>query len=407
MLLKLAWRNIWRNKRRTIITIVSIAFAVILSSLMRSMQLGSYERMIDNSVRFLTGYIQIHQKGYWEEQVIDNAFKPSSNLQQKVEGIEDVEAAVPRLESFALASYRTQTKGALVIGIDPQKEAALTNVEDKIVQGSAFEINEEHVLIGTGLAEYLKLSVGDTIVLISQGYHGANAAGKYTVSGLVQFGLPQLTNQVVFMPLPAAQYFFGAEQLLTALAIVTEHPKHVSSIEASLREELDTTALEVMNWRTMMPELVQGIEVDNISGIIMLMLLYVVIGFGMFGTFLMMTTERLYEFGILLSVGMRRYKLQLIIFAEIIMLAMIAVLAGFALSIPLISYFYHHPISLSEEYKAAFEKFGIEAVYVFSLEPVVFTSQAWVVFFMALVLGGYPIYSIWKLEPVTAMREGR
>ncbi|WP_186754316.1 ABC transporter permease [Echinicola salinicaeni] len=407
MLLKLAWRNIWRNKRRTIITIVSIAFAVILSSLMRSMQLGSYERMVDNSVRFLTGYLQIHKKGYWDEQVIDNAFTPPSNLQKKVEGIANVEAAVPRLESFALASYQTKTKGALVIGIDPQKEAALTNVEDKIVQGKPFEIDEKHVLIGTGLAEYLKLSVGDTIVLISQGYHGANAAGKYAVCGLVQFGLPQLTNQAVFMPLPSAQYFFGAEQLLTALAVVTEHPKHVSSIEASLLQEVDTTALEVMNWRIMMPELIQGIEVDNISGIIMLMLLYVVIGFGMFGTFLMMTTERLYEFGVLLSIGMRRYKLQLIVFAEIIMLAMIAVLVGFALSIPLISYFYHHPISLSDTYKEAFEKFGIEAVYVFSLEPIVFTSQAWVVFFMALVLGIYPLYKIWKLDPVNAMREGR
>ncbi|WP_215224499.1 ABC transporter permease [Echinicola shivajiensis] len=407
MLLKLAWRNIWRNKRRTIITIVSIAFAVILSSLMRSMQLGSYERMIDNSVRFLTGYIQIHQKGYWDEQVIDNAFSPPSNLLEKVAAIEDVEAAVPRLESFALASYQNQTKGALVIGIDPQKEVSLTNVEDKIVQGKPFEIDEEHVLVGTGLAEYLKLSVGDTIVLISQGYHGVNAAGKYAVSGLVQFGLPLLTNQVVFMPLPAAQYFYGAEQLLTALAVVTEHPKHVSSIETSLRQEVDTTALEIMNWRIMMPELIQGIEVDNISGIIMLMLLYVVIGFGMFGTFLMMTTERLYEFGVLLSIGMRRYKLQLIVFAEIIMLAMIAVLAGFALSMPVISYFYHHPITLADEYKEAFEKFGIEPVYVFSLDPVVFTSQAWVVFFMALVLGGYPLYKIWKLDPVNAMREGR
>ena len=81
MLFKLAWRNIWRNKRRTIITIVSIVFAVILSSLMRSMQLGSYERMIDNSVRFYTGYIQIHKLGYWDEQVLDNAFSPPRGLQ--------------------------------------------------------------------------------------------------------------------------------------------------------------------------------------------------------------------------------------------------------------------------------------------------------------------------------------
>lgn len=407
MHLKLAWRNIWRNKRRTIITIVSIVFAVILSSLMRSLQLGSYERMIDNSVRFYTGYIQVHKQGYWEEQVLNNAFAPPEDLQSQIESLEGVEAAVPRLESFALSSFGTRTKGALVIGIDPEKETHLTGVENKVTEGTMINLNEPGVVIGAGLADYLNMKVGDTLVLISQGYHGVNAAGKYAVAGLVEFGLPQLTNQVVFMPLPAAQYFYGAEGLLTALAVVTDTPKKVDDIREAILSEVDTTAYEVMGWETMMPELIQGIEIDNISGIIMLLLLYLVIGFGMFGTFLMMTKERLYEFGVMLSVGMHRSRLQLLIFLEIVMLAAIAVLTGFLLSVPAISYFSRNPISLPEEYRSAFEKFGIEPIYAFSSEPVVFSSQAWVVFFMALVLSAYPLYKIWKMDPVTAMREGR
>ncbi|MBT8302550.1 MAG: FtsX-like permease family protein [Maribacter sp.] len=407
MQIKMAWRNIWRNKRRTIITIVSIVFAVILSSIMRSMQLGSYERMIDNSVRFYTGYIQVHKLGYWDEQGLDNAFSPPKGLQEQIESLEGVEAAVPRLESFALSSYGTRTKGAMVIGIDPEKEAHLTGVEQKITEGSMVGLNEPRVLIGAGLADYLNMKVGDTLVLISQGYHGVNAAGKYAVAGLVEFGLPQLTNQVVFMPLPAAQYFYGAEGLLTAMAVVTDQPKKVDGIREAILRDLDATAYEVMGWKTMMPELIQGIEIDNISGIIMLLLLYLVIGFGMFGTFLMMTKERLYEFGVMLSVGMHRSKLQLLIFSEIVMLAVIAVLTGFLVSLPLIGYYSKNPIALPDEYKTAFEKFGIEPIYAFSNEPIVFTSQAWVVFFMALVLSAYPLYKIWKIDPVTAMREGR
>jgi len=407
MMFKLAWRNIWRNKRRTIITIVSIAFAVILSSIMRSMQLGSYERMIDNSVRFYTGYIQVHKLGYWDEQVLDNAFYPPRGLQAQIESLDGVEAAVPRLESFALASYETRSRGAMVIGIDPEKESHLTEIEKKISEGNMVGLNEPSVLMGSGLADYLNMKVGDTLVLISQGYHGVNAAGKYAVAGLVEFGLPQLTNQVVFMPLPAAQYFYGADGLLTALAVVTDQPGYVDDIREAILRDLDTTTYEVMDWRTMMPELIQGIEIDNISGIIMLLLLYLVIGFGMFGTFLMMTKERLYEFGVMLSVGMHRSKLQLLIFAEIVMLATLAVLTGFTLSLPVINYFSQNPISLPEEYKTAFEKFDIEPIYAFSNEPIVFTSQAWVVFFMALVLSAYPLYKIWKIDPVTAMREGR
>ncbi|NNK30709.1 MAG: ABC transporter permease, partial [Flavobacteriaceae bacterium] len=376
MQIKLAWRNIWRNKRRTIITIVSIVFAVILSSIMRSMQLGSYERMIDNSVRFYTGYIQVHKLGYWDEQVLDNAFAPPGELQSQIESLEGVEAAVPRLESFALSSYGTRTRGAMVIGIDPEKEAHLTGVENKITEGAMVGLNDPRVLVGAGLADYLNMKVGDTLVLISQGYHGVNAAGKYAVAGLVEFGLPQLTNQVVFMPLPAAQYFYGAEGLLTAMAVVTDKPKNVDNVLEAILSDLDTTTYEAMGWETMMPELIQGIEIDNISGIIMLLLLYLVIGFGMFGTFLMMTKERLYEFGVMLSVGMHRSKLQLLIFAEIVMLAAIAVLTGFLLSLPLISYYSRNPISLPDEYKTAFEKFGIEPVYAFSSEPVVFSSQA-------------------------------
>ena len=407
MLLKLAWRNIWRNKRRTIITIVSIVFAVLLSSTMRSLQLGSYERMIDNSVRFYTGYIQVHKLGYWDEQVLDNAFQLPQGLREQIESLDGVEAAVPRLESFALASYGTRTRGAMVIGMDPEKESHLTGVEQKITEGAMVGLRDTGVLMGSGLADYLKMRVGDTLVLISQGYHGVNAAGKYAVAGLVEFGLPQLTNQVVFMPLPAAQYFFGADGLLTAIAVVTNQPKQVDEVREAILKEVDTTAYEVMGWRTMMPELIQGIEIDNISGIIMLLLLYLVIGFGMFGTFLMMTKERLYEFGVMLSVGMHRYKLQLLIFAEIVLLAAMAVLTGILLSLPVISYFSQNPISLPEEYKTAFEKFGIEPIYAFSHDPIVFTSQAWVVFFMALVLSAYPLYKIWKMDPVTAMREGR
>lgn len=386
---------------------VSIAFAVILSSIMRSMQLGSYERMIDNSVRFLTGYIQVHKKGYWDDQVLDNAFAPAPGLLDSLENIPHVEAAVPRLESFALASYGTQTKGAMIIGMEPERENYLTGVGDKIVEGAMPDMNEDQVLIGKGLADYLNLRVADTIVLISQGYHGVNAAGKYAVSGMLEFGLPELTNQVIFMPLPAARYFYGAEGLLTAAAIVTDHPKYVPGIMEHAVNLIDPETREIMDWRTMVPELIQSIEIDNISGIIMLLMLYVIIGFGMFGTFLMMTTERLYEFGVLLSVGMRRFRIQLVVFLEIVMLSFIAVLAGFALSLPLISYLHHHPVSMSDEYRDAFEKFGLEPVYVFSIQPVVFTSQAWVVFFMALLLSAYPLYKIGRLQPVAAMRAGR
>jgi len=405
MYLTLAWRNVWRNKRRSIITIISIAFAVLLACIMRSMQLGSYERMIENAARFYTGYIQIHKNGYWDDKVIDNVFNSDNRLVSKIEGIKGVEAIVPRVESFALASYETKTKGAMVLGIDPEKENSLTQPKEKLIRGSYLEADDKSVLVGEGLANYLGISLQDTLVLISQGYHGANAAGIYLVKGILKFPVPEQNNQTVLMPLKETQWFYNLENQLTSLALVIDKADHVKRISREINSEIDTAALEVMGWEEMMPDLVQGIEIDNISGKVMLWILYAVIGFGMFGTFLMMTAERMYEFGVMMSVGMKRLIMQFIIFLEMVMMTSIGTLVGVIISLPIITYYFHHPIYFSGESAKAFETFDVEPAYFFSVEPSLFFFQAWAIFLMAIILGLYPLIVIRKLQPVKAMRE--
>jgi ABC-type lipoprotein release transport system permease subunit len=405
MYLTLAWRNIWRNKRRSIITILSITFAVFLSSVMRSMQLGSYERMVDNAARFFTGYIQVHEKGYWDDKVLDNSFENSPELLTNIESTPGVEVAVPRIESFALASYGTKTKGSLVMGINPEKENLLTHVKEKIVAGEYINSTDKAIMVGEGLADYLGLKVGDSLVLIGQGYHGANAAAIYPIKGIMKFPVPIQNNQTVYLPLKEAQWFYAVNDRLTSIALVVDKAKHVDRIVAAISAKVDTDALEVMGWRDLMPDLVQGIEIDNISGQVMLWILYAVIGFGMFGTFMMMTAERMYEFGVMMSVGMKRKIMQLIIVIEMGLMSLIGVLAGVGISLPILIYYYHNPVFFSGESAEAIENFGVEAAYFFSLDPTIFYNQAWVVFFMATILGFYPIYVIQQLKPVEAMRE--
>jgi ABC-type lipoprotein release transport system permease subunit len=401
----LAWRNIWRNKRRSIITIVSIAFAVLLACVMRSMQLGSYNRMIENAARFYTGYIQVHKNGYWDDKTLDNSFENNPALLNTISTTNGVEVAVPRLESFALASYGTKTKGALVLGVDPEKEDMLTRVKSKVVAGEYINFTDKSVMVAAGLAEYLKLGVGDTIVLIGQGYHGANAAALYPIKGIMKFPVPTQNNQTVYLPLKEAQWFYAADNRLTSISLVVDYAKNVDRIVTDISANVDTEVLEVMGWRDLMPDLVQGIEIDNISGQVMLWILYAVIGFGMFGTFMMMTAERMYEFGVMMSVGMKRAKMQFVIFLEMGMMASLAVLTGIGLSLPILIYYYHNPVYFSGDSAKAIESFGMEAAYFFSLEPSLFYNQAWAIFFMAFILGFYPLIVIQKLKPVEAMRE--
>ncbi|MFY0652644.1 MAG: ABC transporter permease [Cyclobacteriaceae bacterium] len=405
MYLKLAWRNIWRNKRRSFITIGSITFAVLLACVMRSMQLGSYERMIENAARFYTGYIQVHKNGYWAEKTIDNSFQIDAELLELVESTKHVSSVVPRVESFALASFGTKTKGALVLGMNPDKENDLTRVKEKLIEGEYLSTGDKGALVSEGLAKYLKIELNDTLVLIGQGYHGSNAAGLFPVKGIVKFAVPAQNNQTIYLEIENAEWFYGLENQITSLSLVVDKADNVDQIVIDLNASVDTTVLEVMGWREMMPDLVQGIEIDNISGRIMLWVLYAVIGFGMFGTFLMMTAERMYEFGVMMSIGMKRMVMQFTIFLEMLIMVSIGVLTGIGISLPFLFYYHNNPIFMSGEAAEAIEKFGVEAAYFFSVQPSLFYNQAWAIFFMAFILSFYPLYAIQTLKPVVAMRE--
>lgn len=386
------------------ITIASIAFAVFFACLMMSMQLGSYSKMIENAVSFQTGYLQVQDSAYWQEKSLENTFVSGDSLLSEIEKPEGVSTVVPRLQSFALASYRSQTKGVMVIGMDPEREDQMTRAKSKLVRGSYLDQDDKGVLVSEGLASYLGIDVGDTLVMISQGYHGINAAGKYAIQGIVKFPSPEMNNQLVYMPLAEAQWFYGAENRLTALALMVDEPEQVEQVSQQLRASLPAQ-YEVMNWREMMPELVQSIELDYVSGMIMLYILYVVIGFGIFGTFLMMTNERRYEFGILISIGMQRLRLQWVMLSEIVLMGLIGVAAGILMSSPLIFYFHANPILMTGEYADLYAQFGMEPVLPFSVDPSIFLRQAIVVFIMAMIIGIYPVIAIQKLDPATAIRE--
>jgi len=134
-MLTLAWRNIWRNKRRSIITVSSIAFGVLFACLTMSLQYGSLDHMVDNVVRFYSGHLQVHQDGYWEEKIIDNSLSYTNAFLEDLSTIEGVEAAVPRIEYFALSAFENKTRPSLVLGVDPEKENVITGIKDKLISG--------------------------------------------------------------------------------------------------------------------------------------------------------------------------------------------------------------------------------------------------------------------------------
>lgn len=406
MLLKLAWLNIWRNKRRTLITTASVFFAVLLAIATRSITNGVYENMIHNVVSYSSGYIQIHKKGFWEEQSIDNTFEDDSQLTQMLLNNTDVEGIMSQLETFALSSFTDKTKGVLILGIDQEKEKEVNNLQEKVVKGSYFEtINDNAVVIGEGLATQLKLKVNDTLVLLGQGYHASSAAGKYWVKGIIKLGSAQLNNNIVYMPIKQTQQMYGAEDRLTAISIMLNKSTNIDKLKASLQKQLDTDKYEIMSWKEMMPELDQFITADSTGHYIIIGVLYFIISFGLFSTLLMMTFERLREFGILIAIGMKKRYLAVILLLESLMISFIGCLAGALGGFLVVRWFTKYPIHFTGELKEVYENYGIEPIIYFSNDEKIFIVQTLIVLTLSSILAFYPFLKVMKLKPAEAINK--
>lgn len=402
--IKLAWRNLWRNKRRTLITAASVFFAIFFALIMRALQLGSYSNMIDNAVTLYSGHLQIHDKGYWDNKSINRTLKMNQELMQTIQDHEQVRQVVPRLESFALGSSGPQTKGVLVMGVDPLKQDNMSGLSQKLKEGKYFSPGQAAALVGHTLARYLKLTVGDTLVLLGQGYHGATAAGKYPIKGIVKIPKPDLDNKMVYLPLQVAQQMYMAPHRLTTLSVNLYDHKALGSVVNSLRDKLPPDKYEVKTWQQIMPELVQQIRSDNASGWILLAILYLIIAFGVFGTVMMMISERNREFGVMIAVGMHKFKLATIVTLEMVFIGLLGLMAGVAFSIPVILYYYHNPIRLSGEVAQSIESFGIEPVMPMAWQADFFGNQTLIVAAIVVVAVLYPVYSITRIRAVKAMR---
>lgn len=399
----LSWRNLWRNRYRTFITVSSISFAVILAVLMQSLRAGIFDNLVKNVVSFYAGYLQIHKQGYWKEKTLENAFVLNDSLKNQLLYIEGIESIAPRLESFMLVTGDQLTKGCICIGTEPELENQLTHLADKIVVGEYFKSDDRSILLAEGLAKKLNLRINDTIVLLGQGYQGSMAAGKYPIKGLVHFGSPDLNAGMIFLPLRLAQELLSAENIITTLVLNINNPEKVKQIQNQIKSTINSN-YEVMSWDEMLPEISNHIKADTVSMSIFSGFLYFIIGFGIFGTILMMTMERKQEFGMLIAIGMKKIKLGIVLLQETILISLIGILCGIFLSYPIVIYLNRNPIKLSGKLSKAYEQFGFEPLFPTSIDFQIIVNQAISVLLLSFLLGLYPLWHIKSLNPVHAMK---
>jgi ABC-type lipoprotein release transport system permease subunit len=424
--------------------------------------------MFRNVIESYTGYLQIQNQDFWDNKTIDNLFDFTPALEEKILKDANALKIIPRFESFALASSGQITKGVLVLGIDPDKEVYLSDVGSKLVKyritetsvteirksdipekiknslalftGNSYTnraslildlgINKDdsaevlpviekytrfdngyirtgipEVLIGDKLSIFLNSAIGDTLVLIGQGYHGTTAAGKYRISGIVKLPTPDLDNKIVYLPADICQELYNAPGMLTSLAVSIKDngDDAIGRMISRLESEIGPP-LRVIGWREMNKLMISQMDADSKSGIIMIAILYLVIAFGIFGTVLMMTAERRREFGVLIAIGMQKTKLATIVVLEMIYIGIMGIAAGIAVSLPAIMYGYYHPFRLSRELAKMYEDYGLEPVITFMPPDIYFFWQSVVVSVIVIIAVIYPVRKIFKTETVNSLK---
>lgn len=405
ILLTLAWRNIWRNKRRSIITISSVLFAVLCAVMFYAMEKGTYERMIDTMVRYSYGYVQIQDVLYEDEPSMDNALLFDENVESALNDLSDrIELYVPRIQNFALVATDQQTRGVMIMGIDPERESRLNNLTDDLVMGEFLTLNDEGVVIAEGLANILNVTVGDTITLLGQGFQGATAAGRFHIKGVVNLRLPEMSRNVIYMSLPTAQWFYMAEDRLTALIVMPKNPKRSAQIAAELNNRLDPEWYRALTWEELLADFLMLMKFDIAGTFVMLIILYIVISFGLYGTILTMMIERQREFGMLISLGMKRGKLAAICFIESVLIAVSGVIIGIVVTLPVVWYFNVNPITFTGDIAETFMDMGFEPIMPLSMDPWVFISQALIVLTISFLIGLYPIRKAYTLNIMKVKR---
>ena len=271
--LKIAWRNLWRNPRRSLLTLAAIAFASVLLIFMLSWQLGSYDTMINASVRIQTGHLQVQAAGYEEKKEIWRVVEDPSRVAAVLADTAGVAAYSFRASAFSLVSSRERTVGVLVRGLDPRRETAVSSVAQTVRTGRFLAAGDATgAVVGALLARNLKVGLGDELVVMGQARDGSIAAAVLNVVGIFSSGQDELDRGVLQMPLQAFQEAFAMDGAVHAVVVRCDDLEAVASVKAAVAGALGAAGAErelaVLDWMALMPGLVQSIQLDLVSGVI-------------------------------------------------------------------------------------------------------------------------------------------
>jgi ABC-type lipoprotein release transport system permease subunit len=405
--IKMAWRNIWRNPRRSILTICAIAFASLLLVFMLSWQFGSYDTMINSAVRINTGHLQVQAKGYKDKRSIRLVVPDPAAVGRILDRTPGLTAYTFRTSAFSLVTSKERTYGALVTGIDPKREAKVSALENFVRKGNYLsEGDTDQALVGELLAKNLQVGLGDELVVLGQGRDGSIAAAVVKVKGIYSSGQDEFDRSSIHIPLKNFQdvYSMGrsVHEVVAFGKALKDVPAMKDAIAASIRNTDEKDGLVALDWMELMPGLIEAIQMDLVSGFIFYIILIVVVAFSILNTFLMAIFERTREFGVLMAMGTTPGRLTRLLLIESFTMTIVGIGSGIIAGCLVTWYFQVHGIMIPGA-SEIMKHFGLpERIYPqLSVLSVMIGPAA--VLVITLLAALYPALKVQRLRPVEAM----
>jgi putative ABC transport system permease protein len=402
---RLAWRNLWRNRRRTWLTVGAMVFSNVLLVFLISLQLGSYDMMIEATLRAFTGHLQVQHRGYHEQPKIRRSIPGVLDRAQALRGELGLEALTARASAFALASSDERSLGIQIVGIEPDYEPLVSSLPGLVREGRWFSgVDAEEIILGKVLARNLKLSLGDEVTFIGSGRDGSFAAGIARVVGILDSGMTELDRSLAQMPIGYFDSVFTMEghghSIVVELASLDQVPGYQQRIEQYLSAETD---LVVLDWDALQPGLRQAIRADMTSAWFVYSILIVLVAFSVLNTQLMSVLERTREFGIMLALGIKPLRLGSLVAQETALMSLMGLSIGVGIGW-MLAYYLSVVGFTYPGMEEMGEKFNLPA-YVYP--EVSLLSMLWgpsMVFLGAMLAAIYPALRLLHLQPVAAMR---
>jgi ABC-type lipoprotein release transport system permease subunit len=411
MLWRMAWRNLWRHRTRTLIMTSAIAFSYGLCLFSMGMGDDGHQQMLDQAAEGAGGDVLVHADGYWDSKSSDLVMRDSENILAAVEATDGVREAIPRIIINGLVSSASGNRMLFLQGIDPHREEALRDFSEDVKAGEYLDTTEraDPILLGAVIVEKLELELGDRVVLTATDPEGEVTRALFHLTGVIRTGLREIDEILGLTTLEAAQRAVGAEGVLTQIGVVAEAGIPTDSLKARIQGtvQAEGNGLEVITWQEAIPEMVGFIEVDDAFLYIYLIVMFAIVAFAIANTFLMAVMERVREFGLLNALGLRGSGVAKLLLAETLLMTLLAMSVGFVLGFAGHLAASHWGIPVAMWGVDNMEVSGVDfasLVMRSKVNPVKWAAASVLVALVTLGSALYPAWRASRFEPAEAMR---